>query len=107
MLKTICAMACALLIAGSAMACDGDDEEAAYMAWVPQGWTVLAVDDEDVNGDGIPDASMLLEADDSTGMRRFLVLIGNESGGYDDAAPLVDVLIPSRVVGVDRSYRVI
>jgi hypothetical protein len=105
MLRTICAALCVMCVAVPAMACDDEDEDSGYMAWVPEGWTVLAVDDEDVNGDGIPDASLLLEADDSSGVRRFVVLIGTERGGYFNEIPLVDVLIPSRERDVDRTYR--
>lgn len=105
MLRTLCAIVCGVSIAMSVMACDGEgDDEAGYQPWVPDGWIVLAADPEDVNGDGIPDASLLLEAEGVPGIRRFLVLLGTPDGSYDEE-PLVDVVLPSKSGDDDPSYR--
>ncbi len=106
MLKTMFAVLLVVLMAGPAAACDEDEMVPAYEAWVPDGWMVLAVDDEDVDGDGIPDASLLLEAEDAAGIRRFMVLIGTGAGGYEES-PLVDMLLPSNTAREDTSYRLI
>jgi hypothetical protein len=105
MLKKVIAILCVALITGPAAACDEDEMVPAYEAWVPEGWMVLAVDDEDVNGDGIPDASLLLEAEGCANVRRFMVLLGTGAGGYEEM-PMLDVLLPS-AGGRDASYRIV
>ena len=105
MLEKMFAVLFVMMLAGPAAACDEEDMVPAYEAWVPEGWIVLAADDEDVNGDGIPDATLLLEAEGAAGIRRFMVLIGTGSGGYEES-PMVDVLLPAHQDDADRNYRI-